>query len=112
MYKRQNQSEALNHTYINSINISNLLDDDVTSIVVTLETPGRIPLSYASSLASLGYDLIDENPNNLIIPESTYNGEPDVAIAVFGFTLAAIVPALIIYVQTVRKQSAADYESE
>ena len=107
-----NQSEALNHTYINSINISNLLGDDVTSIVVTLETPGRIPLSYASSLASLGYDLIDENPNNLFIPESTYNGEPDVAIAVFGLTLAAIVPALIIYVQTVRKQSAADYESE
>ncbi|MGB2049116.1 MAG: thioredoxin family protein [Candidatus Poseidoniaceae archaeon] len=99
-----NQTEETYHIYNSSMNISDLLDENVTSIVVTLETPGRIPLSRASSLSSQGYDLVDEGPNDFVPTDSKSGNESDLAIAVFGFMLAAIIPAFIMYIQTARKQ--------
>jgi hypothetical protein len=107
-----NETEMPYHVYTSSMNISNLLDENVTSIVVTLETPGRIPLTRASSLSSQGYDLVDEGPNDFFPTESREGSEPDLAIAVFGLLLAAIIPAFIMYVQTVRKQKNLAGESE
>ena len=94
------------------MNISDLLDENVTSIVVTLETPGRIPLTRASALSSQGYDLVDEGPNDIFPEQSKKGADPDLAIAVFGLMLAAIIPAFIMYVQTVRKQKRPVDESE
>ena len=107
-----NDTEMPYHIYNSSMNISHLLDENVTSIVVTLETPGRIPLTRASSLSSQGYDLVDEGPNNFFPEQPREGGESDLAIAVFGLMLAAIVPAFIMYVQAVRKQKAPTDESE
>ena len=107
-----NQTEETYHIYNSSMNISDLLDGNVTSIVVTLETPGRIPLSRASSLSSQGYDLVDEGPNDFVPTDSKTGSESDFAIAVFGFMLAAIIPAFIMYIQTARKQKVLVDESE
>ena len=107
-----NETEIPYHVYNSSMNISHLLDDDVTSIVVTLETPGRIPLTRASSLSSQGYDMVDEGPNDFNADQSTDVGGPDLAIAVFGLLLAAIIPAFIMYIQTTRKQKNLYRESE
>ena len=107
-----NETEMPYHIYTSSMNISHLLDENVTSIVVTLETPGRIPLTRASSLSSQGYDLVDEGPNDFFPEQSQQGGESDLAIAVFGLMLAAIVPAFIMYAQTVRKQKRPVDESE
>ncbi|MGB1985962.1 MAG: thioredoxin family protein [Candidatus Poseidoniaceae archaeon] len=107
-----NQTEETYHIYNSSMNISDLLDENVTSIVVTLETPGRIPLSRASSLSSQGYDLVDEGPNDFVPTDSKSGNESDLAIAVFGFMLAAIIPAFIMYIQTARKQKVLVDESE
>ena len=107
-----NETEMPYHIYTSSMNISDLLDENVTSIVVTLETPGRIPLTRASSLSSQGYDLVDEGPNDFFPEQSKQGGESDLAIAVFGLMLAAIIPAFIMYVQTVRKQGLPVDESE
>ena len=107
-----NETDMPYHIYTSSMNISDLLDENVTSIVVTLETPGRIPLTRASSLSSQGYDLVDEGPNNFFPTEQRQGGESDLAIAIFGLTLAAIIPALIMYVQTIRKQKNLVDESE
>ena len=107
-----NQTEETYHIYNSSMNISDLLDENVTSIVVTLETPGRIPLSRASSLSSQGYDLVDEGPNDFVPTDSKSGSESDLAIAVFGFMLAAIIPAFIMYIQTARKQKILFDESE
>ena len=107
-----NQTEETYHIYNSSMNISDLLDENVTSIVVTLETPGRIPLSRASSLSSQGYDLVDEGPNDFVPTDSKSGSESDLAIAVFGFMLAAIIPAFIMYIQTARKQKVLVDESE
>jgi len=107
-----NQTEETYHIYNSSMNISDLLDENVTSIVVTLETPGRIPLIRASSLSSQGYDLVDEGPNDFVPTDSKSGSESDFAIAVFGFMLAAIIPAFIMYIQTARKQKVLVDESE
>ncbi len=107
-----NETEMSYHIYNSSLNISTLLDENVTSIVVTLETPGRIPLIRASSLSSQGYDFVDDGPNNFIPEEPKDGGKPDLAIAVFGLLLAAITPAFIMYIQTARKRIAPDNESE
>ena len=107
-----NQTEETYHIYNSSMNISDLLDENVTSIVVTLETPGRIPLSRASSLSSQGYDLVDEGPNDFVPTDSKSGNESDLAIAAFGFMLAAIIPAFIMYIQTARKQKILVDESE
>ena len=107
-----NQTEETYHIYNSSMSISNLLDDNVTSIVVTLETPGRIPLSRASSLSSQGYDLVDEGPNDFAPTDSKSGSESDLAIAVFGFMLAAIIPAFMMYIQTIRKKKVLVDESE
>tara|TARA_B100000614_G_C14553139_1_gene494673 strand:+ start:1152 stop:2102 length:951 start_codon:yes stop_codon:yes gene_type:complete len=107
-----NETEMSYHIYNSSLNISTLLDENVTSIVVTLETPGRIPLIRASSLSSQGYDFVDDGPNNFIPEEPKDGGKPDLAIAVFGLLLAAITPAFIMYIQTARKRTTPDNESE
>ena len=107
-----NETEMSYHIYNSSLNISTLLDENVTSIVVTLETPGRIPLTRASSLSSQGYDFVDDGPNDFIPEEPKDGGKPDLAIAVFGLLLAAITPAFIMYIQTARKRIAPDNESE
>ena len=107
-----NQTEETYHIYNSSLNISDLLDENVTSIVVTLETPGRIPLTRASSLSSQGYDLVDEGPNDFFPTDSKSDGESDLAIAVFGLMLAAVIPALIMYVQTARRNKGFVDESE
>ena len=107
-----NETEMPYHIYTSSMNISDLLDENVTSIVVTLETPGRIPLTRASTLSSQGYDLVDEGPNNFFPTDDRQGGESDLAIAIFGLTLAAIIPAFIMYVQTMRKQKELVEESE
>ena len=107
-----NQTEVPYHVYNSSMNISDLLDENVTSIVVTLETPGRIPLTRASSLSSQGYDLVDEGPNDFFPEQSKKGGESDLAIAVFGLMLAAIIPAFIMYIQTARKSKELVDESE
>ncbi len=107
-----NETEMSYHIYNSSLNISTLLDENVTSIVVTLETPGRIPLIRASSLSSQGYDFVDDGPNDFIPEEPKDGGKPDLAIAVFGLLLAAITPAFIMYIQTARKRIAPDNESE
>lgn len=107
-----NETEMSYHIYNSSLNISTLLDENVTSIVVTLETPGRIPLIRASSLSSQGYDFVDDGPNDFIPEEPKDGGKPDLAIAVFGLLLAAITPAFIMYIQTARKRTTPDNESE
>ena len=107
-----NETEMPYHIYTSSMNISDLLDENVTSIVVTLETPGRIPLTRASALSSQGYDLVDEGPNDFFPEQSKKGGESDLAIAVFGLMLAAIIPAFIMYIQTARKSKALVDESE
>jgi hypothetical protein len=107
-----NETEMTYHIYNSSMNISDLLDENVTSIVVTLETPGRIPLTRASSLSSQGYDLVDEGPNDSFPEQPKDGGESDLAIAVFGLMLAAIIPAFIMYAQIVRKQKVLVDESE
>ena len=107
-----NQTEVPYHVYNSSMNISDLLDENITSIVVTLETPGRIPLTRASALSSQGYDLVDEGPNDFFPEQSKKGGESDLAIAVFGLMLAAIIPAFIMYIQTARKSKALVDESE
>ena len=107
-----NETEMTYHIYNSSMNISDLLDENVTSIVVTLETPGRIPLTRASSLSSQGYDLVDEGPNDSFPEQPKDGGEFDLAIAVFGLMLAAIIPAFIMYAQIVRKQKVLVDESE
>ena len=107
-----NETEMSYHIYNSSLNISTLLDENVTSIVVTLETPGRIPLTRASSLSSQGYDFVDDGPNDFITEEPDDGGKPDLAIAVFGLLLAAITPAFIMYIQTARKRTTPDNESE
>ena len=107
-----NETEMSYHIYNSSLNISTLLDENVTSIVVTLETPGRIPLTRASSLSSQGYDFVDDGPNDFIPEEPKDGGKPDLAIAVFGLLLAAITPAFIMYIQTARKRTTPDNESE
>jgi acyl-CoA synthetase (AMP-forming)/AMP-acid ligase II len=56
--------------------------------------------------------LVDEGPNDFFPEQSKQGGESDLAIAVFGLMLAAIIPAFIMYIQTARKSKALVDESE
>ena len=95
-----------------TLDISDLINNNTTQIVVTLESPGRFDLRSASILSSQGYSLIDGE--NTETHEETQNKgrESDMAIAVFGLLLAAIVPALIMYARIVRKEPSLSRESE
>jgi hypothetical protein len=56
--------------------------------------------------------LIDEE-NGEIRDETKNNGrEYDMAIAVFGLSMAALIPALIMYARIVRKEDNYSQESE
>ena len=56
--------------------------------------------------------LVDEGPNNFFPTDDRQGGESDLAIAIFGLTLAAIIPAFIMYVQTMRRHKELVHESE
>jgi hypothetical protein len=89
-----------------------LIDDKITSIVVTLESPGRFELRSASALSFQGYMLIDEENGETRDEIQNKGREYDMAIAVFGLSMAALIPALIMYARIVRKEDNYNEESE
>ena len=116
-FNNQDQPNVVNHHIAVSndnqtLDLSKLINNNTTNIVVTLESPGRFELRSASTLSSQGYALIDEDAND--IPEENKNKgrEYDMAIAVFGLSMAALIPALIMYARTVRKEPILSNESE
>lgn len=116
-FNNQDQPNVVNHHIAVSnddqtLDLSKLINNNTTNIVVTLESPGRFELRSASTLSSQGYALIDEDAND--IPEENKNKgrEYDIAIAVFGLSMAALIPALIMYARTVRKEPILSNESE
>ena len=116
-FNNQDQPNVVNHHIAVSndnqtLDLSKLINNNTTNIVVTLESPGRFELRSASTLSSQGYALIDEDAND--IPEENKNKgrEYDMAIAVFGLSMAALIPALIMYARTVRKEPLLSNESE
>ena len=116
-FNNQDQPNVVNHHIAVSnddqtLDLSKLINNNTTNIVVTLESPGSFELRSASTLSSQGYALIDEDAND--IPEENKNKgrEYDMAIAVFGLSMAALIPALIMYARTVRKEPILSNESE
>ena len=116
-FNNQDQPNVVNHHIAVSnddqtLDLSKLINNNTTNIVVTLESPGSFELRSASTLSSQGYALIDEDTND--IPEENKNKgrEYDIAIAVFGLSMAALIPALIMYARTVRKEPLLSNESE
>ncbi len=116
-FNNQDQPNVVNHHIAVSnddqtLDLSKLINNNTTNIVVTLESPGSFELRSASTLSSQGYALIDEDAND--IPEENKNKgrEYDIAIAVFGLSMAALIPALIMYARTVRKEPILSNESE
>ena len=116
-FNNQDQPNVVNHHIAVSnddqtLDLSKLINNNTTNIVVTLESPGSFELRSASTLSSQGYALIDEDAND--IPEENKNKgrEYDIAIAVFGLSMAALIPALIMYARTVRKEPLLSNESE
>jgi hypothetical protein len=116
-FNNQDQTHVINHHIAidadnQTLDLSQLINDNTTSIVVTLESPGRFELRSSSTLSSQGYTLIDEK-NDEIRDETKNNGrEYDMAIAVFGLSMAALIPALIMYARIVRKEDNYNEESE
>lgn len=95
-----------------TLDISNFINENTTNIVVTLESPGRFELRSASTLSSQGYSLIDEESDQNGIEITKQGREYDMAIAVFGLSMAAFIPALIMYVRIVRNEPVLNDESE
>ena len=95
-----------------TLDISNFINENTTNIVVTLESPGRFELRSASTLSSQGYSLIDEESDQNGLEITKQGREYDMAIAVFGLSLAAFIPALIMYVRIVRNEPVLNDESE
>ena len=95
-----------------TLDISNFINENTTNIVVTLESPGRFELRSASTLSSQGYSLIDEESDQNGLEITKQGREYDMAIAVFGLSMAAFIPALIMYVRIVRNEPVLDDESE
>tara|TARA_B100001996_G_scaffold6060_2_gene5142 strand:- start:8942 stop:9841 length:900 start_codon:yes stop_codon:yes gene_type:complete len=95
-----------------TLDISSFINENTTNIVVTLESPGRFELRSASTLSSQGYALIDEESNQNGIEITKQGREYDMAIAVFGLSMAAFIPALIMYVRIVRNEPVLNDESE
>ena len=95
-----------------TLDISSFIDENTTNIVVTLESPGRFELRSASTLSSQGYSLIDEESDQNGLEITKQGREYDMAIAVFGLSMAAFIPALIMYVRIVRNEPVLNDESE
>ena len=95
-----------------TLDISNFINENTTNIVVTLESPGRFELRSASTLSSQGYSLIDEESDQNGLEITKQGREYDMAIAVFGLSMAAFIPALIMYVRIVRNEPVLNNESE
>ena len=95
-----------------TLDISNFINENTTNIVVTLESPGRFELRSASTLSSQGYSLIDEESDQNGLQITKQGREYDMAIAVFGLSMAAFIPALIMYVRIVRNEPVLNDESE
>ena len=95
-----------------TLDISNFINENTTNIVVTLESPGRFELRSASTLSSQGYSLIDGESDQNSLEITKQGREYDMAIAVFGLSMAALIPALIMYVRIVRNEPVLNNESE
>jgi len=95
-----------------TLDISSFINENTTNIVVTLESPGRFELRSASTLSSQGYSLIDEESDQNGLEITKQGREYDMAIAVFGLSMAAFIPALIMYVRIVRNEPVLNDESE
>ena len=116
-FNNQDQPRVVNHHIAVSndnqtLDLSKFINNNTTNIVVTLESPGQFELRSASTLSSQGYALIDENTNEIDEEYQNKGREYDMAIAVFGLSMAALVPALIMYARTVRKEPILSNESE
>jgi hypothetical protein len=116
-FNDQDQPQVVNHHIAVSndnqtLDLSKFINNNTTNIVVTLESPGRFDLTSASTLSSQGYALIDENANEIHEESQNKGREYDMAIAVFGLSMAALVPALIMYARIVRKEPILSNESE
>lgn len=116
-YNNQNQTRVVSHhiattSDTQTLDLSELLSNKTTNVVVTLESPGRINLISASTLSSQGYVLIDEQNQDIYEETNRQGREYDTAIAVFGLSMAALIPALIMYARTVRNEPISSSESE
>ena len=116
-FNNQDQPNVVNHHLAVSndnqtLDLSNIINNNTTNIVVTLESPGRFELRSASTLSSQGYALIDEDTDKSHEENENKGREYDMAIAVFGLSMAALVPALIMYARIVRKEPNLSDESE
>ena len=116
-FNNQDQPRVVNHHIAASsddqtLDLSELINNNTTSVVVTLESPGRFELRSASTLSSQGYALVDEGTDETHEESKNKGRESDMAIAVFGLSMAALVPAFIMYVRIVRKEPIFNDESE
>ena len=113
----QDQINVVHHhiaigSEIQTLDISSFINENTTNIIATLESPGRFELKSASTLSSQGYSLIDEESDQNGLQITKQGREYDMAIAVFGLSMAAFIPALIMYVRIVRNEPVLDDESE
>ena len=116
-FNNKDQTSVVNHHIAVSndnqtLDLSEFINNNTTNIVVTLESPGRFELRSASTLSSQGYALIDENANEIDEGNKNKGQEYDMAIAVFGLSMAALIPALIMYARTARNEPILSSESE
>ena len=116
-FNNQNQTRVVSHhlatmSDAQTLDISELLSDNTTNVVVTLESSGRIDLRSASTLSSQGYVLIDDQNEDIYYETDRQGREYDTAIAVFGLSMAALIPALIMYARTVQNEPVSSSESE
>ena len=116
-FNNKDQPRVVNHHIAVSndnqtLDLSEFINNNTTNIVVTLESPGRFELRSASTLSSQGYALIDENANEIDEGNQNKGQEYDMAIAVFGLSMAALIPALIMYDRTARNEPILSSESE
>jgi len=116
-FNNKDQPSVVNHHIAVSndnqtLDLSEFINNNTTNIVVTLESPGRFELRSASTLSSQGYALIDENANEIDEGNKNKGQEYDMAIAVFGLSMAALIPALIMYARTARNEPILSSESE
>ena len=113
----QDQINVVHHhiaigSEIQTLDISSFINENTTNIIATLESPGRFELKSASTLSSQGYSLIDEESDQNGLEITKQGREYDMAIAVFGLSMAAFIPALIMYVRIVRNEPVLNDESE
>ena len=113
----QDQINVVHHhiaigSEIQTLDISSFINENTTNIIATLESPGRFELRSASTLSSQGYSLIDEESDQNGLEITKQGREYDMAIAVFGLSMAAFIPALIMYVRIIRNEPVLNDESE